>query len=42
MSKFDFTANTITCAGRTFPVKYSVTPSGSVMVRCKGRAFRCV
>ena len=32
MAKFDFTANTITCAGRTFPVKYSVTPSGSVMV----------
>ena len=32
MAKFDFTNDTITCAGRTFPVKYSVTPSGSVMV----------
>ena len=32
MAKFDFTNDTITCAGRTFPVKFSVTPSGSVMV----------
>ena len=32
MAKFDFTANTITCAGRTFPVKFSVTPSGTVFV----------
>ena len=32
MAKFDFTANTMTCAGRVFPVKFSVTPSGSVMV----------
>lgn len=32
MAKFEFTANTMTCAGRTFPAKYSVTPSGSVMV----------
>ena len=32
MAKFDFTNDTITCAGRTFPVKFSVAPSGSVMV----------
>ena len=32
MAKFDFTNDTITCAGRTFPVKFSVTPSGTVFV----------
>ena len=32
MAKFEFSADSITCAGRTFPAKYSVTPSGSVMV----------
>ena len=32
MAKFEFTADSITCAGRKFPAKYSVTPSGAVMV----------
>ena len=32
MAKFNFTANTITCAGRTFPVEFSVTSAGAVLV----------
>ena len=32
MAKFYFTANTITCAGHTFPVEFSVTSAGAVLV----------
>lgn len=32
MAKFNFTANTITCAGHTFPVEFSVTSAGAVLV----------
>ena len=31
-SAFTFTANTLTCNGKTFPAEYSVTPSGAVVV----------
>lgn len=32
MTKYSFTANTMTCNGATFPVQYSIVPSGSVFV----------
>lgn len=31
MAKYDFTANTISCAGRTFPAKYASTGSGAII-----------
>lgn len=34
-NKFEFTHNTMTCNGKVFPVEYSVTPSGAVVVFAK-------
>lgn len=34
-NKFEFTHNTMTCNGKVFPVEYSVTPSGAVVVCAK-------
>ena len=32
MTDFDFTASTMTCKGKTFPARYSITPKGTVFV----------